>query len=55
MYATQKVQVFSILRSSEANFRHVQGHQRASALAGSIKIILNTIITVQEVESQKTL
>ena len=34
--------------------RHAQGHQRAGALTGSINIIPNTIITVYEVEHQKT-
>ena len=31
-----------------------RGHQRAGALKGSINIIQNTVITVYEVESQKT-
>ena len=54
MYASQKVQVFSSLRKPETQFRHAQGHQQAGALTGSINIILNTMITVYEVESQKT-
>ena len=32
----------------------MQGHQRQGALTGSINIFLSTIITVYEVESQKT-
>ena len=54
MYASQKVQVISSLRRPETHFRPAQGHQQASALTGSINIIQNTIITVYEVESQKT-
>ena len=54
MYASQKVQVFSSLRRPETHFRHAQGQQHTSALTGSINIIQNTIITVYEVESQKT-
>ena len=55
MYASQKVQIFSSLRRPETHFRPAQGHQQAGALRGSINIIQNTIITVYEVESQKTL
>ena len=33
---------------------HAQGHQRVGASTGSINIIQNTIITVYEVEHQKT-
>ena len=54
MCASQKVQVLSGLRKPEAQFRHTRGHQRAGALTGSINIIQNTVITVYEVESQKT-
>ena len=54
MYASQNIQVFCSLRRPETHFRHAQGHQHASALTGSINIIQNTIITVYEVESQKT-
>ena len=50
----KKFKVFSGLRKPEAHFRHAQGHQRASALTGSIKIFQSTIITVYEVEHQKT-
>ena len=52
MYASQKV--FSSLRRPETHFRHAQGHQRADALTGSINIFQSTIITVYEVEHQKT-
>ena len=38
----------------ETHFRHAQGHQRAGALRGSITIFQSTIITVYEVEHQKT-
>ena len=54
MYASQKVKVFSSLSRPETHFRHAQRHHRAGALTGSINIIENTIITVYEVESQKT-
>ena len=54
MYASQKVQIFSSLCQPETHFRHAQDLQWASAILGSIKIIQNTIITVYEVESQKT-
>ena len=54
MYASQKVQVFSSLRGPETHFRHAQGRKLAGALTGSINIIQNTIIIVNEVESQKT-
>ena len=33
----------------------MQGHQQLGALTGSINIFLSTIITLYEVESQKTL
>ena len=49
-----KSSLFSGLRSPGTFFRHPQGHQRAGALTGSIKINQNTVITVYEVESQKT-
>ena len=54
MYASQKVQVFSCLRKPETHFRQAQGHQRAGAYSGSINLIQNTISTLYEVESQKT-
>ena len=54
-YASQKVQGFFSLRRPETHFRHVQGHQRAGALTGTINIFQSTIITVYEVEHQKTL
>ena len=54
MYASQKVQVFSSHRRPETHFRHAHDHQRAGALTGSINIIQNTIITGNEVETQKT-
>ena len=53
-YASQKVQVFSSLCKRETQFRHAPGHQRASALRGSIDIIQNIKNTVYERESQKT-
>ena len=54
MNASQKVQGLSSLRRSETHFRHARGHQRAGALTGSINIFQRTIITVYEVEHQKT-
>ena len=54
MFASQKVQVLSNLRCPEKQFRHARGHQRAGASTGSKNNIQNTIITVYEVESQKT-
>ena len=50
----EKVQVLSRLRKPDKHFRHTRGHQRAGALTGSFNIIQNTVITVHEVESQKT-
>ena len=46
--------VFSSLRRPETHFRHPQGHQQASALTGFIDIFQSTLITVYEVEHQKT-
>ena len=54
MYGSQKFQVFSSLRRPKTLFRQTQGHQRASASRGSIDIIQNTIFTVYERKSQKT-
>ena len=54
MNASQKFQGFSRLPRPETHFRHVQGHQRAGALTGSINIFQSTIITVYQVEHQKT-
>ena len=50
----KKIKNFSSLRRPEKLFRNAQAHQRADALTGSINIIQNTIITVYEVEHQKT-
>ena len=50
----KKLKDFSSLRRPETHFRHAQGHQQTSASTGSINIIQNTIITVYEVEHQKT-
>ena len=55
MNASQKVQGFSSLRRPETHFRHARGHQRAGVLTGSINIFQRTIITVYEVEHQKTI
>ena len=41
--------VSSSLRRPETYFRHTQGHQRTSALTGSINIFQGTTITVYEV------
>ena len=54
MNASQIFEVVSSLRRPETQFRHAQGHQRASALTGSINTFRNAIFTVYEVESQKT-
>ena len=54
MNASQNVQGFSSLRRPETHFRHAQGHQRAGAWTGSTNIFQSTIITVYEVEHQKT-
>ena len=54
MYASQKFQCFSSFRRPETHFRHAQGHQRAGVSTGSINISQNTVITVYEVEYQKT-
>ena len=50
----KKFEVFYSFRRPETHFRHAQGHQRAGALTGSINIFQSTIITVYEVEHQKT-
>ena len=50
----KKFKVFSSLRRPETHYRHAQGQQREGALTGSIKIFQSTIITVYEVEHQKT-
>ena len=50
----KKLKFLSSLRRPETHVRHAQGHQRANASTGSINIIQNTIITVYEVEHQKT-
>ena len=50
----KKFKVFSSLCRSETHFRHAQVHQRASALTGSINFFQSTIITVYEVQNQKT-
>ena len=54
MNVSQKFQGFSSLRRPETHFTHAQGHKRAGALSGSINIFQSTIITVYEVEHQKT-
>ena len=50
----KKFKVFSSLRRPETHFRHAQVQQRAGALTGSINIHQSTIITVSQVEHQKT-
>ena len=50
----KKFKVFSSLPRPETHFRHAQGHQRAVALTSSINIFQSRIITVYEVEHQKT-
>ena len=54
MYASQRIQVFPFNCRPETHFRYTQGHQGAGALTGTINIVQNTIFTVYEVESQKT-
>ena len=50
----KKFRVLSSLHRPETQFRHAQGHQRAAALTSSINTFESTIITVYEVEHQKT-
>ena len=50
----KKFKVFSRLRRPETHIRHAHGHQRASALTGSIKIFQSTAILVYEVLHRKT-
>ena len=50
----KKFKLFFSLRRPETHFRHAHGHQRASAITGSMNNIPNTNITVYKVESQKT-
>ena len=54
IFAIQKPQVLSNLRSPLTNIRHDQGHQRPSASTGSMNINQNRIMTVYKLESQKT-
>ena len=46
--------VFSSLRRPETQFKHAQGHERATALTVSFNSFQSTISTVYEVEHQKT-
>ena len=50
----KKCKVFSSPRRPETHFRRVHGHQRASVLTRSINIFQSKIITVYEVEHEKT-
>ena len=50
----KKFQGFSSLRRPAIHLRRAQGHQRASALTGSINIFQSTVITVYEVVHQQT-
>ena len=50
----KKFMVFYSLPKPETHFRHVQGHQRASALSSSTNLFQSTFITVYEVEHQQT-
>ena len=50
----KKFKVFPSLRRPETHFRHAQGHQRASALTGSINIFQSTSIKLYEVLHRKT-
>ena len=54
MYASQKFQVISSPRRPDLYFLHKQGHQQACELRGLIDIIKVTIITVHQLEQQKT-
>ena len=50
----EKLKVFSSVRRRETNFKHAQGYQWAGAFTGSFNFFQSTIITVYEVEHQKT-
>ena len=50
----KKFKIFSSLRWPERHLSRAQGHQRASAIIGSINIFQSTIITVYEVVHQKS-
>ena len=50
----RKFKCLSSFRRPQTHVRNAQGHQRAVASTGSFDIIETTIITVYEVESQKT-
>ena len=54
MYASRKFKVFSSPRWPETHFSHLQVRQRASALEGSFNIFQRPIVTVYEIEHQKT-
>ena len=47
-------EIFSSRLRLETQFRHDQGHQRASASTSSFNIFQSTLNTVYEVESRKT-
>ena len=47
-------EVLSSLRQPETQFRNAQGHQGAGAIKGSINMFRSTIITIYEVEHEKT-
>ena len=49
----KKSEIFVVVRTQK-HFQHQQGHQQTNTLPGSIIIIKNGNITVQEVEQQKT-
>ena len=50
----KNLKLFSSLHRLETHFRHQQGHQQASGLAGSNNIFQGTNFTAHEVEHQKT-
>ena len=50
----ENLKFFSRPRSPQTYVRHAQSHQRAGASTGSITIIQNTVISVYDVEHQRT-
>ena len=50
----KKLRVLSSFRGPDTHVRHARGQQRAGAVTGSINFFGSTIITLYEVEHQKT-
>ena len=51
---SKKSRSFSLLQRPETHFGHAHGHQPANLITASINIFQSTIVTLHEVEHQKT-